>query len=54
MIQCDNNQYICLLPEFIYFNSFKTVFTFAYLFFYSFSPFSQKCMPPIIMYYVCL
>ena len=49
-----NNQYICLLPEFIYFNSFKTVFTFAYLFFYSFSPFSQKCMPPIIMYYVCL
>lgn len=30
MINCHNNQHICLLPEFIYFNGFKTVFTFVY------------------------
>ena len=45
MIHCHNNQHICLLPELIYFNGFKTVFKFANLFFYSFSPFSQECTP---------
>ena len=47
MINCHNNQHICLLPEFIYFNGFKTVFKFANLFFYSFSPLSQECIPQL-------
>ena len=32
MIQCDNNQYICLFEKFIYFNGFITAFKFANLF----------------------
>ena len=47
MIQCTTISISVCLSKFIYFNGFKTVFTFANLFFYSFSPFSQECIPQL-------
>ena len=47
MIHCHNHHHIRLFTAFIYFNRFKPLFQFANLFFYSFSPFSQECIPQL-------
>ena len=47
MIQCTTISISVCLSKFIYFNGFITAFKFANLFFYSFSPFSQECIPQL-------
>lgn len=46
MIHCHNNQHICLLSEFIYFNGFKTVFKFTNLFFLLVFTLLPRMYPP--------